>query len=70
MADIVRRQVCRCVKCGNEAEMLITCSLPEETAAPAGSGSAAAQDGEPGKKVKAVGTCTHCGNEADMWINL
>jgi ribosomal protein S14 len=70
MADIVRKQVCRCVNCGNEAEMVFTCSLPEETVAPAEPEFSAAQGEEPDKKVRAVGTCSHCGNEADMWIDL
>ena len=70
MADIVRKQVCRCVNCGNEAEMIFTCSLPEQPVAPAKSKRSAAQGEEPDKKVRAVGTCSNCGNEADMWINL
>jgi hypothetical protein len=70
MADIVRRQVCRCVNCGNEAEMVFTCSLPEETDAPAESKLDTGRGEGPDKKVKAVGTCSHCGNEADMWIDL
>ena len=57
------KQVCECEKCGNEAEMLITCHLEEETPAP-----------EPKelekKKVKGHGVCTTCGNEADMWIDM
>lgn len=71
MADIVKKEVCRCVKCGNEAEMVFTCTLPEPEAAtnqaaqPPQNGSAAAK-----AHVKAKGTCTHCGNEADMWIDV
>ena len=70
MADIVRKQVCRCVHCGNEAEMVLTCSLPEAQAASAKPDDSAAQPGKPEKKVRAVGTCAHCGNEADMWVDL
>jgi hypothetical protein len=70
MGDIVRKQVCRCVNCGNEAEMVLTCSLQEATVAPAEPDISAAQQEEAGKKVRAVGTCSHCGNEADMWIDL
>ena len=29
MAEIERKQVCKCDHCGNEAEMVITCSLDE-----------------------------------------
>lgn len=70
MADIVRKQVCRCVHCGNEAEMVFTCSLPAAQSAAAKPEEFAAQPEEPAKKVRAVGTCAHCGNEADMWVEL
>lgn len=70
MADIVRKQVCRCVHCGNEAEMVLTCSLPEAQAAAAKPDDSAARREEPAKRVRAVGTCAHCGNEADMWVDL
>ena len=29
MAEIIKKHVCKCDSCGNEAEMVITCSLPE-----------------------------------------
>ena len=70
MADIVRKQVCRCVHCGNEAEMVFTCSLPDAQAAADKPGDSAARREEPAKRVRAVGTCAHCGNEADMWVDL
>jgi hypothetical protein len=64
-------QVCKCENCGNEAEMVVTCSLPDAAEAsrphdhsPEGDGAVA------DKKVKGTATCTHCGNEADMWIDL
>ncbi len=63
MSDIVKKQVCKCENCGNEAEMVITCSLPDE--APA----AKPEKKEP-HKVKGSGVCSHCGNEADMWIDI
>ncbi|MBU4316580.1 MAG: hypothetical protein KKF30_04825 [Proteobacteria bacterium] len=64
MAEITRKKVCECVNCGNEAEMVVTCSLPDAEAeqAPAGT-----QDKE-AKKIKGTATCSQCGNEADMWI--
>jgi ribosomal protein S14 len=60
------KQVCKCENCGNEAEMMITCSLEEhikehvEPSTP------------PAKKSKTKGhaVCSHCGNEADMWVDL
>jgi len=62
------KQVCKCENCGNEAEMVVTCTLDEdqdtESTAP-----------DPGHthepvKVKGSATCTSCGNEADMWVDL
>lgn len=64
-------RVCRCENCGNEAEMVVTCSLEEaeqthqHQAAPGKPGEKAEQ-----KKVKGSATCKTCGNEADMWIDL
>ncbi len=64
-------RVCKCENCGNEAEMVVTCSLPEAPAA------GAPTDPGPGKskaahshRVKGSATCSHCGNEADMWIDI
>jgi hypothetical protein len=67
MAETKLKKVCKCENCGNEAEMVVTCSLeetPETTAAPANEPSP-----EP-LRVKGRGVCAHCGNEADMWIDL
>ncbi len=66
MAEIVKKEVCKCVNCGNEAEMVVTCSLPDE---PAGKPAAPAPKAEH-HKVKGTGVCSHCGNEADMWIDI
>lgn len=63
---VVKREVCRCVNCGNEAEMVFTCSLPEAAA----KADAAAAEPTASKRAKATGTCSHCGNEADMWIDI
>jgi hypothetical protein len=71
MSDIVKKEVCKCVSCGNEAEMMVTCSLPdngdESGEVPKAETAGAAS---PPKKVKGTATCSHCGNEADMWIDL
>jgi len=65
------KQVCKCVNCGNEAEMELTCQL--ETSEESGP-VAAAHDPKPtadhAHRVKASGTCSHCGNEADMWVDI
>ena len=62
------KQVCKCVNCGNESEMVVTCSLEEidnVTDAPA-----ANHDHPHPQRVKGTATCTHCGNEADMWVDI
>ena len=67
------RQTCTCKHCGNEAEMVVTCSLPEveaetkESAPP--EADRAKKQGET-TKVKGTATCSTCGNEADMWIDI
>ncbi len=65
MSDIIKKKVCKCENCGNEAEMVITCSLDDDQA----------EQGQPAQsaapqQVKGKGTCSHCGNEADMWVDL
>lgn len=63
------KRVCKCEKCGNEAEMVVTCSLvEEESAVPAEL--KADSEKHHHHRVKGTGTCSHCGNEADMWIDL
>jgi hypothetical protein len=64
------KQVCKCVNCGNEAEMELTCSLPEYEKAAEKVKKAAEKKEKVHSKVKATGICTHCGNEADMWIDI
>ncbi|MGC8719857.1 MAG: hypothetical protein ACP5TY_07595 [Thermodesulforhabdaceae bacterium] len=52
----VRREVCHCEHCGNEAEMIITCSYVRVS-------------DESEKKVKKEHRqCSICGNEADIII--
>jgi DNA-directed RNA polymerase subunit M/transcription elongation factor TFIIS len=67
------KQVCRCEKCGNEAEMVVTCSL-ESADAHTEDQSSAAPASEPHaaehRKVKGHGVCSHCGNEADIWVDI
>ena len=71
MSEIVRKQVCKCENCGNEAEMVVTCSLPDvEAEDNAVSVSDPLQETRSEKSVKGTATCTHCGNEADMWIDI
>jgi hypothetical protein len=71
MSEIVKKEVCKCENCGNEAEMVVTCSLPEiETEDGAVSASDPSQETESEKRVMGTATCTNCGNEADMWIDI
>jgi hypothetical protein len=68
MTDIIHKQVCKCEHCGNEAEMEITCTLPEpETRTSEPSGVPSAPEGK--TRIKGTAHCSHCGNEADMWID-
>ena len=66
MAEKKIKQVCKCENCGNEAEMMITCSLEEHEEKPIGSSTKSDNKG----KTKGHAVCSHCGNEADMWIDL
>lgn len=63
-------RVCKCENCGNEAEMVVTCSL-EDLDAPHSHETPSQQPEKKsgGKKIKGSATCKHCGNEADMWID-
>lgn len=66
------KKVCHCHNCGNESEMVITCSLPEETQEEnkLSSQKEGTAESKESKKVKGTGVCSHCGNEADMWIDI
>ena len=55
-----KREVCQCTKCGNEAEMIVTCEWVDIEVAP----------GSTKQQQKETRTCTVCGNEADMIIDL
>lgn len=69
--EIKKKEICKCENCGNEAEMVVTCTLPYFNDGEAGAGSSSEPSAEKtGKKVKGTATCTQCGNEADMWIDL
>lgn len=63
------KQVCKCENCGNEAEMMVTCNLPDDSEVSVKAASAASESHTP-DKVKGSATCNHCGNEADMWIDI
>jgi transcription elongation factor Elf1 len=67
MATKVKRQICECKNCGNEAEMEITCTLPD---APEPETTKEKTPHAAHQHVKGTATCTNCGNEADMWIDI
>lgn len=72
MSESIKKvtRVCKCENCGNEAEMVVTCSLEDVDTPHRHDKDAAAPDTKAEKKVKGSATCTSCGNEADMWIDL
>ncbi len=71
MTEITKKEVCKCENCGNEAEMVFTCTLPDADPSPGKLEENAVNSGEQGKKkVKGTATCSQCGNEADMWIDF
>ena len=70
MKKIVKKEICKCTNCGNEAEMVITCSLPDVDEGDRTPSASRPPDRQSTKKrVKGTATCSHCGNEADMWID-
>lgn len=77
MSDKIKKvkQVCKCTNCGNEAEMVVTCSLEDvepmdEDGRAQEPATTASEVAAAHRRVKGTGTCTHCGNEADMWVDL
>ena len=73
MSDTVKKiqQVCKCEKCGNEAEMVVTCTLADtDTASSDAAPEEAPVHSHAKTRVKGTGTCSTCGNEADVWVDL
>jgi thymidine kinase len=66
MAEKKFKQVCACKNCGNEAEMVITCSLEEEKTAEATPRVVAKSEGA----TEGHAVCSHCGGEADIWLDI
>ncbi|GAB6063891.1 hypothetical protein [Deferrisoma palaeochoriense] len=60
---VIRKEVCRCENCGNEAEMTVVCEVvPTEAQG--------APEGPPKRREKRTFTCVSCGSEADMIVDL
>ena len=71
MSEMVRKEICKCESCGNEAEMLVTCTLPDVDAdSKTVDEPMSVESSEVEKRVKGTATCSHCGNESDMWIDF
>lgn len=66
MAEKKFNQVCECQNCGNEAEMVVTCTLADDKDAAAASKVVPREQG----KSKGHAVCSHCGGEADIWLDL
>ena len=70
MSNTVKKvkQTCTCKDCGNESEMMITCSLePEEEIQKVESKSASKAIKQ---KTKGNAVCIICGNEAEIWLDI
>ena len=64
MPERVFKHTCECEKCGNEAEMEITCTIDaQQTESPK-----VVSEGQGTTKGYAV--CSHCGGEADIWLDI
>ncbi len=66
MAEKRFKQVCECKNCGNEAEMVVTCSLEDDLADSAEPKIVAEGEG----KTMGSAVCSHCGGEADIWLDV
>ena len=65
------KQVCECKNCGNEAEMVITCTLESEDAKDVEKAKVSTKPPENGHvHTKGHGVCSHCGGEADIWLDV
>jgi len=60
------KQVCACKNCGNETEMVVTCSLEDCEAAAADPVVVDKKEG----KIKGHAICTNCGGAVDIWLDI
>jgi hypothetical protein len=58
--------VCECTNCGNEAEMIVTCTLADESEKEVVPKIVPKKKG----KIKGQAVCAHCGGEADIWLDV
>jgi hypothetical protein len=66
MAEKKFKHVCECTDCGNEAEMVITCTLADESAEDVTPKVVPKEKG----KTKGHAVCAQCGGEADIWLDV
>lgn len=59
------KQICECKNCGNEAEMVVTCTLDDAMADSDNLHVVAKGQGA----TKGHAKCMQCGNEADIWLD-
>jgi hypothetical protein len=64
------KQVCTCENCGNEAEMIITCTLAPDEEATVADSSHKVEEKTAREQRTGHATCTHCGNEADILVDI
>ncbi|MBT8363593.1 MAG: hypothetical protein KJP23_02735 [Deltaproteobacteria bacterium] len=66
MAEKSFKHVCECTNCGNEAEMVVTCTLADESAEEVTPKVVPKEEG----KTKGHAVCAHCGGESDIWLDV
>lgn len=65
------KKECYCDKCGNEAEMTITCELqPEEARVFDRSEDVRVSREKREGRPKGEAVCSSCGSEADIWLEM
>ncbi len=71
MAEKKFKQVCHCDKCGNEAEMEITCQLvPDMDEADLEKKNVKISGQKKEGAIPGHAVCSHCGSEADIWLDI
>jgi ribosomal protein S14 len=60
------KHMCECKNCGNEAEMVVTCTLADELQENVKPKVVPEQEG----KTRGHAVCSHCGGEADVHIRI
>ena len=71
MAEKKLKQVCHCDKCGNEAEMEITCQLlPEDEEGAVEKKDVKISNEKKEGAVPGHAVCKNCGSEADIWLDM